>query len=1099
MPEAFCQHQTPEVLYHDPQPVEALNHSEDNTFLHTVGFPSGTPGDIDSRSSDVPETLIHPHVEEHEVINSSAPKVDSTTPICTVTRSDADYTSTEKNQHLTTDTTLNSESMEILHLIEMPDIVRPPPQRVFFELFSGPCSPLTTAVLHFGISCLQPMDILQDPEMDILNNSCYEQLLRLASSRIVGTLSAAPPCKEYSLLKLLPGGPPPCRSPQQMDSPLIDEPACIDRFFSSREILLRTIHILKVNFYHGGVSALEQPASAMSWNEDFVQEACDHFLTNSAEFSHCQFLEVHEQPLQKIWRFATSISNFQTASSPCTCGVVHQSFRGKKQRDGSFLSATTAEYPRLLVQHLCKFIIMEDMHVLNPSIIHWAAALNGLPLHPPMRYSHIPDGASLVSSALWPIPYIDDILKPLRDSLHELIFSHRLDLKLRHHILQKTNASPFDESVKARNLQIFSDFLTRLGLTADMSIPADQPFRLSAFKQLTTIIEDPDSDFIDQLHDGVTLGVDQVIPPSGTWPLKQAGVPQEPSPLEICDTNWSSATDQDDILSQLLQDEMDQGFISELFSEEHARSLFGDKFAVGKLAIVSNQPNKHRLVLDSTVCGLNSRSANNIQEHITYPRIQDLMQCIGASVSQQSTLFNIDVKAAHKRIKVRESDRGLLCFRALGRLFCYRVLHFGGSCSAYYWARVASLLLRMCHRLLYLYHSGFVFVGDFLFNFNTPTAALQACTVLLLFDFLNVPISWSKLQLNHAVTWIGWELNTTTCLVSIPQDKLQKLRNMLSKLRSPGKFLRRDIEKLAGNLLWLSDIVTPLRWILGRVYAILARSGIQLVRLQKEQIDFILTNSSSHGILQSMLQTPYVPQGSIIQRLGKFQLDRYTSWSEFAKAASSIQFAWASFINCRSNRVQLHESDAELFSDIFHTFSLCTPAAPLCTPSRTKILAGADAFASQSHFGIGGWIQFPNKCFWFSIQGQESQLPVAFHTGSLQSHILTLETIAQVAFLILIYEKQIRGISLNIVTCLDNQAAEGIMAAGFTQLTVASKVVQAYHHLSQKSGAVLNPVRTSSKDNTRADDLSRGTLFHEDPADRFSLDLFMWIHRWFND
>ncbi len=157
-----------------------------------------------------------------------------------------------------------------------------------------------------------------------------------------------------------------------------------------------------------------------------------------------------------------------------------------------------------------------------------------------------------------------------------------------------------------------------------------------------------------------------MTPPSGTWPLKQTGIPQEPSPLEICETNWSSATDQDDILSQLLQDEIDQGFVSELPSEEHARLLFGDKFAVGKLAIVSSQPNKHQLVLDSTVCGLNS---NCIQEHITYPRIQDVMQCIGASVSQQSTLFNIDVKAAHKRIKVRESDRGLLCFKALGRLF----------------------------------------------------------------------------------------------------------------------------------------------------------------------------------------------------------------------------------------------------------------------------------------------------------------------------------------------------------------------------------------------------------------------------------------------
>ena len=300
----------------------------------------------------------------------------------------------------------------------------------------------------------------------------------------------------------------------------------------------------------------------------------------------------------------------------------------------------------------------------------------------------------------------------------------------------------------------------------------------------------------------------------GTWPLKQVDRDPVATDLDICHSNWSSAEHQDDILSQLLQEEINQGFVMELSSEDSAKSLFGNKFAVGKLAIVSNHTGKHRLVLDSTVCGLNQLSANNIQEHITYPRIQDVMQCIGASVAQQSTLFNIDVKAAHKRIKVHPNERGLLSFRALGKLFAYKVLHFGGSCSAYYWARVSSLILRLSHHLLYLYHSGFVFVDDFLYNFCTPVATLQACTVLLLFDFLNVPVSWNKLQLAHRVTWIGWNLNTTTCLVSIPEDKLHKLRNMLSQLSTSGKFRRQEVEKLAGNLLWLSDIVSSLRWIL---------------------------------------------------------------------------------------------------------------------------------------------------------------------------------------------------------------------------------------------------------------------------------------------
>lgn len=982
--------------------------------------------------------------------------------------------------------------------MELPSMAYPPPQRCFFEMFSGPNAPLTTQVLHFGVSCLQPMDIICDPSMDILDNTCYEQLLRLAASRVLGTVSAAPPCKEYSLLKLEPGGPPPCRTPQHMDSPLVDEPACIDRFFSSQEILHRTVTVLEVNFFHGGVSTLEQPSSAMSWDEPVVQEAGNHFLLHTAEFAHCKFLQENEIPFQKEWRFVSSIAGFADASSRCECPTRHSSFRGKRLPGGEFVSASTAEYPILLAKHLCKFILMEDMIVQNPTTLSWSVALQSLLPHPPMRFSHIPDSAGLVSSALWPIPYVADSFQDLRKSLHNLVFQHRLDLKLRDYIQRGMDASPFDSDVKSQNIQISQQFLSCNGFDTDLSIPEDQPFRLYALHHLAHFIEDPDSTLVEDLKTGVSLGVDSPIPPSGTWPLKQSCTTSEVQPLETCYSNWSSAENQDEILSKLLQDEIDQGFVMELGSEEVAKAQFGKNFAVGKLAIVSNQSGKHRLVLDSTVCGLNQLSANSIQEHITYPRIQDVMQCIGTSVSQQSTLFNIDVKAAHKRIKVRRSDRGLLSFRALNRLFCYKVLHFGGSCSAYYWARTSSLILRLCHRLLYLYHSGFVFVDDFLFNFCTPIAALQACTILLLFDFLNIPISWNKLQLAHRVTWIGWNLDTTTCLASIPEDKLLKLRNMLAKLTTPGKFLRQDIEKLAGNLLWLSDIVTSIRWILGRVYAILSRSGIQLVRLPKTQISFVLQNTCDKGILHTMLQQPYVPQGSIVQRIGKLQRDRFHSWSEFSKSASMLPYAWTSFINCRSNRLPIYDNDAAMFADLLDVFSVCTPSTPLCRPFRIQLRAGADAFAEQSNFGLGGWIEFPNRCFWFSLPGHVSDLPSDFNTGSLQSHILTFETVSQVILLLILYESKIRGINFELVTCLDNQAAEGILAAGFTQLPVASKIIRVYHQLTQLSGAVLTPVRTSSKDNSRADDLSRGVTFHEAPSDQFPLDLLPLLHQWFS-
>ena len=103
---------------------------------------------------------------------------------------------------------------DISGLVELPHFIPIPRQRFFREIFSGPNSPLTKAILNSGIPCIEPFDILIKDDFDILNDTCYEMMLRIVAARLVGSLHGAPPCTEYSLLKLKSPGPPPCRSPQ---------------------------------------------------------------------------------------------------------------------------------------------------------------------------------------------------------------------------------------------------------------------------------------------------------------------------------------------------------------------------------------------------------------------------------------------------------------------------------------------------------------------------------------------------------------------------------------------------------------------------------------------------------------------------------------------------------------------------------------------------------------------------------------------------------------------------------------------------------------------------------------------------------------------
>ncbi len=119
-------------------------------------------------------------------------------------------------------------------------------------------------------------------------------------------------------------------------------------------------------------------------------------------------------------------------------------------------------------------------------------------------------------------------------------------------------------------------------------------------------------------------------------------------------------------------------------------------------------------------------------------------------------------------------------------------------------------------------------------------------------------------------------------------------------------------------------------------------------------------------------------------------------------------------------------------------------------------------------------IHFPNRCFWFSIQGQASQLPLAFQTGSLQSHVLTLATIAQIVFLILIYDKQIRGESRWMESPVLTTKPRGDHGSRFY---TAHRCIQSGPSPPLPITEVRCGFESSAdiiqKDNSRADDLSR--------------------------
>ena len=142
----------------------------------------------------------------------------------------------------------------------------------FLDLFAGARAPVFSALHEKSFDCIEPIDKINGPSHDILDESVFAAVLRLASSTLVSVSLAAPYCSKHSRATLFPGGPQPVRTPQepegcmantlQQDIDLQESAAVHDR----RRIVSDLVMV------HGGISALENPIRSMTWLDPAMSE-----------------------------------------------------------------------------------------------------------------------------------------------------------------------------------------------------------------------------------------------------------------------------------------------------------------------------------------------------------------------------------------------------------------------------------------------------------------------------------------------------------------------------------------------------------------------------------------------------------------------------------------------------------------------------------------------------------------------------------------------------------------------------------------------------------------------------------------------------------
>ena len=546
--------------------------------------------------------------------------------------------------------------------------------------------------------------------------------------------------------------------------------------------------------------------------------------------------------------------------------------------------------------------------------------------------------------------------------------------------------------------------------------------------------------------------------------------------LKECDSNWKNAEARPGLLQQLIDEEIAQGWVAEVHGGEAAARLRWPKgIAIGKLNVVQAEGKDPRMVLDSSICNVNPLCT--LPERVCLPTSADVRASFKPKDPKHASQgAALDFKAAHKRVKVKPSDQGLLLFRHANRLFAYVVCHFGARFSAYWWQRVGALLLRLLHHVLaHEPHKAWLYVDDLLLCLLRHKAPEQLALTVAFLTIIGAPISWKKAAFGDQLIWCGWKFCFATESACLAQPKLDKLRAQLLSLLEHKRVPRKELESCLGLLMWATSVSSHLRCFAAPLYADLhSPPGTQYPIPPRSWSQFLWCLDSQCRVTKdaSYLQLPI--KAKVIEVKGKPVSSKTDIWP----IPAADKTVWVRIADPNAQEITLrNDSKAALhwLAQCFtHEFRM-----PLAQPPLLPCLSAADAMADGAQVGIGGWLCTSSQTFWFAQQWSIAELRAhwPFLTKDAQQYIACFETIAQWVLLQMAYAATgCSSLRFCLPTLSDNSPTQASVNKLFTTAFPLCLFLQKVASWAHAKGLSLEVGHIPGVKNTDADDLSRNRL-----------------------
>ena len=272
-----------------------------------------------------------------------------------------------------------------------------------------------------------------------------------------------------------------------------------------------------------------------------------------------------------------------------------------------------------------------------------------------------------------------------------------------------------------------------------------------------------------------------------------------------------------DLIEEKLLSELDRGLLSRVQAPPDC---------VHSLFVVPKDGGGGRIVIDcSKPKGRSVNSATStVAKKFKYQSVDNVIE----EVEQGDFMASIDIKDAYRAVHIHPGDRsrqGLKWVFGDEQSTTYMVdnrLCMGLSSSPYIFTRISNFIVRCARR------EGIGRITNYLDDFCIVGGSWQDTSesqnkLIRILRRLGFFISFKKLQSPvNKLRFLGIYIDSISLELSLPEDKLDKLRVILCQFQNRTRAKRRDLERLGGLLAHCAKVIRGGRTFCRRIYDLIA-------------------------------------------------------------------------------------------------------------------------------------------------------------------------------------------------------------------------------------------------------------------------------------